>query len=153
MRKLNIIVAALSILFGLAIFWFSRGLTITGSDGVPGEAFWPHMIAWLLIALGILQFVEVIFFSAVNAGREVALFAPEQRWAYLAAIVGFCFAGLMAWAGFLVGAVIAMPAVMLIMGERRPLVIGVTTVAAVAVIWIFFVHVFHISLPLPAFLE
>ena len=153
MRKLNIVVAALSILFGLAIFWFSRGLTVAGSNGVPGEAFWPHMIAWLLIALGILQFVEVFFFTAVNAGREVSLFAPEQRWAYLAAFVGFCFAALMTWAGFLIAALIAMPIVMLIMGERRPLLIGLTTILAVAVIWVFFVHVFHISLPLPAFLE
>ncbi|TCT36322.1 tripartite tricarboxylate transporter TctB family protein [Martelella mediterranea] len=153
MKKYNVLVAAVSILLGLAIFWFSRGLTTMSPDGVPGEAFWPHMIAWLLIGLGILQLIEVFAFPAINAGREVILGAPGNLWAYLTAAVAFGFATLMAWAGFVIGGVIIMPIVMLIMGERRPLIIGVTTVAAIGVIWFFFVHIFNISLPAPAFLE
>ena len=120
MKKYNVLVAAVSILFGLAIFWFSRGLSTMSSDGVPGEAFWPHMIAWLLIGLGILQLIEVFAFPAINAGREVILGAPGNLWAYLTAAVAFGFATLMAWAGFVIAGVIMMPIIMVIMGERHP---------------------------------
>lgn len=152
MKKYNVLVAAVSILFGLAIFWFSRGLSTMSSDGVPGEAFWPHLIAWLLIGLGILQLIEVFAFPAINAGREVILGAPGNLWAYLTAAVAFGFATLMAWAGFVIAGVIMMPIIMMIMGERHPVSIGVTTVAAIGIIWFFFVHIFNISLPAPTFL-
>lgn len=153
MRKYNVLVAAVSILFGLAIFWFSRGLTTISPDGVPGEAFWPHMIAWLLIGLGVLQLIEVFAFPAINAGRAVILGSPGNLWAYLTAAAAFGFAALMTWVGFVIAGVVMMPVVMLIMGERRPLVIGFTTVAAIGVIWFFFVHIFNISLPVPALME
>nr|WP_272210307.1 tripartite tricarboxylate transporter TctB family protein [Marinicella sp. W31]MDC2876175.1 tripartite tricarboxylate transporter TctB family protein [Marinicella sp. W31] len=153
MKKYNVLVAGASVLLGLAIFWFSRGLTTISADGVPGEAFWPHMIAWLLIGLGVLQLIEVIAFPATNADRTVTLGGTGNLWAYLTAAVAFGFATLMTWAGFLIAGGVTMPIVMLIMGERRPLVIGLTTVAAIGVIWFFFVHIFNISLPVPAFVE
>ncbi|WP_176084030.1 tripartite tricarboxylate transporter TctB family protein [Martelella sp. HB161492] len=153
MRKYNILVALFAVVFGLAIFWFSRNLTTANADGVPGEAFWPHLIAWLLIGLGVLQVIEVVAFPAINAARDVQFATPGHLWAYLSAFIAICAAALMVWAGFVIAALILMPLIMIIMGEKRPLVVGLTTVVAVGVIWFFFVHIFNITLPTLWFLE
>ncbi|SKA23967.1 tripartite tricarboxylate transporter TctB family protein [Consotaella salsifontis] len=153
MRHYNIMVAGLSILMGGAIFWLSRDLTGFSETGVPGEAFWPSMIAGLFILLGLLQLAEVVFFPSVNAGRTVDLHSAPVRTSYVAALVALVFATIMTWLGFIIGAVLFIPAIMLLMGERRPLLIVGATVAIVAVIWFVFVNFFNITLPVAVFFE
>lgn len=151
MKKYNFVVAILSAAFGGAIFWFSRDLTPFTEEGVPGEAFWPHLIAWLFVFLGILQVIEAVAFPAIYAGRVVDLHSPAVRVSYAGAIVAFLFGAAMTWFGFVAAAVLFIPAIMLLMGERRPVLVAGTAVGTVAVVWLFFVQVFNITLPTGAF--
>jgi len=153
MRRYNLVIAVLSIAMGGTVFWFSRTLTLYNAQGVPGEAFWPHLIAGLFIGLGLLQIVEVVAVPAVNAGRTVALWSPAVRRGYLGGLLAVIAAVIMTVFGFVPAIVLFIPAVMLVMGERRPLVIGATTVATTGVIWFFFVDVFNITLPTAVFFE
>lgn len=153
MRKYNFVVAALSILMGCGILWFSRNLTPFDEMGIPGEAFWPQAIAWLLIFLGGLQAVQSLVASPSNGEASVDLHSPGVRAAYIGAVLAFGYAGLMAYFGFSVATLVFIPLLMLLMGERKPLMIAVTALAVVAVVWFFFVQVFNTTLPPSIFLD
>ncbi len=153
MRQSNVIVAALSVLLGLAILWLARDLTHFDENGVPGEAFWPSVIAWLFIALGVVQGIEVAFVPSANAGRTVDLHSLPVRIAFLGAIVAIGYAVLLAYVGFIAATVVFIPALMLLMGARNPLQISLTTVGVIAVIWVFFVLIFNNELPPPSLFE
>ena len=45
MRKMNILVGAFSVLFGLLILYLSKDMSMFDEYGVPGERFWPYGLA------------------------------------------------------------------------------------------------------------
>lgn len=153
MRKYNFVVAALSILMGCAIFWFSRNLTPFDAMGIPGEAFWPHMIAWLLILLGVFQAIQSAVASGPDGDGSVDLHSPGVRAAYIGALLAFGYAGLMTYFGFAVATIAFVPLLMLLMGERRLLMIAVTAMGVAAIVWFFFVQVFNTTLPPSIFFD
>jgi ABC-type polysaccharide/polyol phosphate export permease len=150
MKKYNIVVAALSVLLGLAIRWFSRNLTSFDEIGIPGEAFWPQSIAWLLVALGILQAIQT---SVAGGVGSVDLHSPAVRTAYIGALLAFGYAVVMTFFGFIPATVLFIPLLMLLMGARNPVTIGLATVAVVVVVWLFFVQVFNTTLPPSTFFD
>lgn len=153
MRQSNVIIAVLSVLFGLTILWLASDLTNFDETGVPGEAFWPSAIAWLFIALGVVQGLEVAFVSSAHAGRTVDLHSFPVRIAFVGAVIAIAYAVLLAYVGFIASTVVFIPALMLLMGARNPLHISLTTVGVIAVIWVFFVLIFNNELPPPSLFE
>jgi hypothetical protein len=153
MRQSNVIVAILSVLLGVTILWFARDLTHFDEIGVPGEAFWPSAVAWVFIALGILQGAEVVFAPSVHAGRTVDLHSGPVRIAFLGAAIALAFAVLLTFFGFIAATTVFIPTLMLLMGARSPVQIALTTVGVIAVIWVFFVLIFNNELPPPSLFE
>lgn len=153
MRQSNVIVAALSILLGLTILWLASDLTHFDDSGVPGEAFWPSVIAWLFIALGAIQGIEVAFVSSAHVGRTVDLHSQPVRIAFVGAIIAILYAVLLTYVGFIAATVVFIPALMLLMGARNPLQISLTTIGVIGVIWVFFVLIFNNELPPPSLFE
>lgn len=147
MRSYNVAVALLSALIGATILWLSRSLTGFDETGVPGEAFWPEAIAWLFIGLGALQLLEVAMLPAVNADKVVDLTSRPVRNAYVGAVIAVAYVVALTWLGFVIATAGFVPVLMVVMGERRPLVLGAVTVGVIAVIWVFFVQVFNTTLP------
>ncbi|SCM76519.1 conserved membrane hypothetical protein [uncultured Pleomorphomonas sp.] len=153
MRQSNAIVAILSVLLGAVILWLASDLTHFDEAGVPGEAFWPSAIAWLFIALGLVQAAEVAFAPSLHAGRTVDLHSTPVRIAFLGAAIALAFAVLLTYFGFIVATAVFVPALMLLMGARSPVQITLTTAGVIAVVWVFFVLIFNNELPPPSLFE
>ena len=153
MRRSNVIVAILSILLGATILWLASDLSRFDENGVPGEAFWPSAIAWLFIALGLLQGAELVFAPSLHVGRTVDLHSAPVRVAFVGAAIALVFAVLLSYFGFIAATAAFIPVLMLLMGARSPIQIGLTTVGVIAVVWVFFVIIFNNELPPPSLFE
>lgn len=153
MKKYNLVVAAVSVLLGLLIIYLSRNLAGWDDNGVPGENYWPSIIAYLFVGLGILQFLEVLLNPQKNADRTVDLGSPVVRKAYLAAVVSVIYGGLLAAAGFVLATLAFVPTMNLMMGERRLWASLLLAAGVVGVIYVFFTLVFNTTLPTSLFLE
>jgi hypothetical protein len=152
MKKHDLAVAAASILLGGLVLYLSADLSGYDEHGVPGERFWPRIIAWLFIFLGGLQGI-VTLCSPAKDGAKVDLSSPAVRMAYLSAFVSALYGLLLVFAGFVVATLIFIPAMTALMGERRPWVAAVAAVAVTGVIYFFFAQVFHSSLPASLLME
>ncbi len=79
--------------------------------------------------------------------------SPEQpscfyQWAPLATIgIIAIYFFLLIWIGFIPSSMVAVVSIMLIFGERRWWVIGLTTVLVPAIVWVFAVKLLHIPMP------
>lgn len=153
MRKMNILVGAFSVLFGLLILYLSKDMSMFDEYGVPGERFWPYGLAWLFIGLGVLQWIEVAVRRLSLVDATVDLGSISVRRAYLVAVVLALYGVLLNYAGFIIASVVLIPVLMWMMGERRPGFIAVMTVAIVAVIYVSFTLIFNSPLPISEFLE
>ena len=151
MRKFNIVVAFGAALFGLLIMYFGRDLS-GFADGVPGENYWPSIIAGLFILLGAMQLLEVVLFKDTNAEKKVDLSSKPVRMAYLSAVVSGIYGGLLL-VGFVVASLVFVPSMMALMGERKVWVAATVSVAVVGTIYVFFALVFNTTLPSSVFFE
>lgn len=147
MRRCNVVVALASILLGCLVLYLSAGLSGYDEHGVPGENYWPGIIAWLFIGLGALQFVELVVASKLNAERHVDLQSTAVRMAYASAIISALYGALLLFVGFVGATLTFIPAMMTLMGERNPWVSAVVAVAVVGTIYVFFALVFNTTLP------
>lgn len=153
MRKHNVVVAVASILLGCLVLYLSADLSGYDEHGVPGESYWPSIIAWLFIVLGGLQFLELLLAPRLNADKHVDLRSMAVRMAYLSAIVSALYGVLLLCAGFVIATLAFVPTMTTLMGERKPWVSAVVAVAVVATIYVFFALVFNTTLPTSVFFE
>jgi putative tricarboxylic transport membrane protein len=153
MKKCNLVVAAVSVLLGLLIIYLSRNLAGWDDNGVPGENYWPSIIAYLFVGLGIVQFLEVWLSPHKNSDKTVDLGSAVVRKAYLAALVSVVYGGLLTAAGFVIATVAFVPTMTVLMGERRLWAAALLAVGVVGVIYIFFALVFNTTLPTSVFFE
>lgn len=153
MKKFNIVVAVVSLVFGVLVLYLSRNLSGYDEHGVPGENYWPSIIAWLLIVLGALQFVELWLTPKANAKRQVDLCSPAVRMAFIAAAASAVYGVLLLFSGFEIATLIFIPCLMALMGERRVVSLMLTPIAVVATIHVFFTQVFNTTLPVSMFYE
>lgn len=153
MRKHNVVVAVASIVLGGLILYFARDLSGYDEHGVPGENYWPSIIAWLFVALGGLQFLELWLTPKADADKSVDLYSSAVRIAYVGAAVSALYGALLLAAGFVAATLVFVPAMMAIMGERRVAVMAIASVSVVVVIYVFFTQVFNTTLPVSVFFE
>lgn len=152
MRKYNILIGLFSLLFGVLILYLSRNMAMFDEYGVPGERFWPFGLACLFIALGILQWISV-FIHRAAADRDIDFSSPGVRRAYVLSLVAIVYAIALGYLGFAISSLLFIPATMVLMNEKRPWYIALTSIVMVIVIWLFFTQLFNSPLPVPEFLE
>lgn len=153
MKKYNLVVAAVSVLLGLLIIYLSRNLAGWDDNGVPGENYWPSIIAYLFVGLGLLQFLEVWLSPHKNKDKTVDLGSAAVRKAYQAAAVSVIYGGLLAAAGFVLATLAFVPTMNALMGERRLWAAALLAIGVVGVIYVFFSLVFNTMLPTSVFFE
>lgn len=147
MKKYNLVVSLTSVLLGCLVLYLSAALSGYDEHGVPGERYWPSAIAWLFIMLGALQALVAWRASEGDAGRLVDLRSPAVRKAYMAALIAAIYGLLLLCVGFVIATLAFIPAMMTLMGERRPWVGAVTAIVVVSVIYVFFAQIFNTTLP------
>ncbi|MDA3133807.1 tripartite tricarboxylate transporter TctB family protein [Atlantibacter subterraneus] len=152
MRKQNIVVGAVAVIFGLGIIMLSRDMPLFDESGMLGERFWPFCLAWLFIGLGVLQLINV-YQQRAAADTSVDLSSAPVRKAYWVAGLMGVYAIALCYGGFIASSLVLIPIVMRIMGEKRPWFLGVSSVLIVACIYIAFTMIFNSPLPESMFSE
>lgn len=152
MRKMNILIGLFSLLFGGVILYLSREMAIVDEFGVPGERFWPFCIACLFIVLGILQCIKTVI-QRGSSYQTVDLSSYAVKRTYFLGLISIIYAVALNYLGFIVSSLLFIPAVMVMMNEKRAWYLAVASVIMVVVIWLFFTELFNSPLPVPEFMD
>ena len=156
MRTADIISSALIAIFGLALLfviipdWVPT--ILDGDYGLRANDM-PNVAALTVTALAAAFFVRRVRGGKVapDEGAELERAPPITRgngWFLLqCAVFLVAVTALFNWVGFLAAGPVTIAGFMLMMGERRPLHVGVTAVGATVVIWLFFWQLLRFPLP------
>ncbi len=153
MTKINTIIGAISVAFGLLIIYLSRDMSIFDEYGVPGERFWPYGLAILFILLGVCQWISVIVHKAQHLSQSVDLSSTAVKRAYGLGLFMLLYACGLYYLGFVISSLLLIPVIMWLMNERKKVALVVIPVTIVAGVYIFFELIFNSPLPTSVFLD
>jgi len=153
MNKINTIIGAISIAFGLLIIYLSRDMSMFDEYGVPGERFWPFGLAILFIFLGILQCLNVIIDKVKHVSQTVDLTSTAVTRAYLLTGLIVVYAMGLHFLGFIISSLIIIPIIMWMMNERKIKMLALASICIVGVVYVSFDIIFNSPLPIPVFLD
>ena len=144
MKKYNVGISIILLAVSAATFAGASALPAS-SDASIGPGTWPKILA---ILLGILSILLLIQSLGDKSGQEAPFHAgPELKRVGVGILILAAFCALLYFVGFMIAAAFMIPAVMLLMGEKRiPVLAGVDVGVLVAVFVIFSVA---LKLPLP----
>jgi putative tricarboxylic transport membrane protein len=156
MRKADLVSAAVVTVFGLLLLlviiptWVERHEE--GGYGL-GARVMPNTMAIIVTALGVLLFASRLVEGRIrrNAVSVEESVPPMSRsngtFFVMTSLLLIALTALFKWVGFLAAGPLTIAAFMLVMGERRPIPIVLTSVAAAGVIWLFFWRLLDVPLP------
>ncbi|HSR55977.1 MAG TPA: tripartite tricarboxylate transporter TctB family protein [Alphaproteobacteria bacterium] len=149
MRRADIISAAVLVAFGLLVIFVVIPIWVPGhAEGNYGLEAQDAPYLTMIVATGLSLFflVRRLFFD-LNDTEKAPI--PRESWGFLAlaAVVLVATWYLMEYIGVLAGGPFVVAVMMFLMGERRPLAIGVTAVAAPVLVWAFFWKLLQFPLP------
>jgi Na+/melibiose symporter-like transporter len=156
MRKADLVSAAVVTVFGLLLLlviiptWVERHEE--GGYGL-GARVMPNTMAIIVTALGVLLFVSRLVEghirrNAVSVDESAPPMSRSNRIFFaMTSLLLIALTALFKWVGFLAAGPLTIAAFMLVMGERRPIPIVLTSVAAAGVIWLFFWRLLDVPLP------
>ena len=151
MRKYNYILSVILIAVGvIGIYMAVNFETRSGNAGDPGAAFWPTMLCSGLILCSVILLIQTLLESRKAAGNEEPLIdfhSPGVHCVFLIFAIMIAYAVIMSLFGFIVATLLFVVAVMLAMGERRPVWIGLTTVGITVFIYTVFTVIMGVVLP------
>ena len=156
MRRADIVSSALITLFGLALWFVIIPIWVPtileGSYGLRAHDM-PNVAALTVTALAALFFVYRVRGKGEAADAAVGTDdtppISRRNWLFLlrAAVFLIVVTALFDWQGFLVAGPVTVAGFMVMMGERRPLHVGLTAIVAPIVIWLFFWQLLRFPLP------
>ncbi len=149
-RKADIISGGLVALFGLALLlviipiWVPT--ILEGSYGLRAKDM-PNVATVTVTALAVF-----LVLSRIRVGKTKADATPpisRENWWFLVrgAVFLTVVTALFVWIGFLAAGPVTVAGFMLMMGERRPIPIGITAIGAPVIIWLFFWQLLRFPLP------
>ena len=153
MTKINTIIGAISVAFGLLIIYLSRDMSMFDEYGVPGERFWPYGLAILFILLEIFQWIGVVVDKIKHVHQSVDLSSTAVKRAYGLGIFMLLYATGLYLFGFIVPSLLLIPIIMWLMNERKPIAMVVIPIVIVAAVYVFFDIIFNSPLPTSVFFE
>lgn len=147
MKRHDVVAATIFVALGVFVFVETRGYPASLTPGAPGPAFFPLLLAGLLVALAIALFLE-----AVRSGESVATppsvfdWRPSARWATVFGSVSI-FLLLAEETDFLLLLLPLLAVVMGLMGERRPKTLVMAPTLFVVFAYVVFVRLFGVPFP------
>lgn len=150
MRRADIISAALLVAFGLLVIFVVIPIWVPGHQegnyGLRAQDT-PYLTMTVATALALFLLVRRLFFDAGKEDEDNPI--RKESWGFLAVTAAILVATLflMEFVGVLAGGPFIVAVLMFMMGERRPLAIGLTAVAAPLAVWAFFWKLLEFPLP------
>jgi len=151
MKKADLVSAGVVAVFGLLLLfavipnWVPRHEE--GGYGL-GARVMPVITATLVTGLGVLFFITRLL-GREKPVEESAAPIGRSSWKFLllASLFLIAMTALFEWVGFRAAGPLTIAGFMIAMGERRPVPIVLTSVAAAGVIWLFFWQLLNFPLP------
>ena len=142
MKKYNIGISLVLLAVSVAMFVTAAGLPAS-NDASIGHGSWPKVLACLMGFLSILLLIQ----SLVDKSGREAPFKPgaELKRVCVGIAILAVFCALLYFVGFMIASAFMVPAVMLLMGEKRLPVLAGLTVGVLAAVYI----IFSVALKLP----
>ncbi len=149
MRRADIIAASLLVAFGLLVIFVVIPVWVPGhQQGDYGLRAQDAPYLTIIVATGLSAFLLVRrLFTDREEGERNPI--PRESWAFIA-LCGTLLAAtlvLLEFAGILAGGPFVVAVMMLMMGERRPIAIGLTAIGAPIAVWVFFWKLLQFPLP------
>jgi len=111
-------------------------------------SYWPQIVAVMLAVIGFSILARTIGQSAPPAASEGVAHGGYLYWRAAVVILGsFALYGVLEWLGFVLTCAIALAALMLLAGERRPHVIAVIAAGVPMLLYLFFTKAASIPIP------
>ncbi len=150
MKKYDIGLSVFFSLLGLAVILFARDLK-TAEQGF-GAGSWPTFLGAVLILLSAVLLAQTLAAARTappgEAGEAPIHFtSPGMKRVYGVVAVLAVFCAVLKWAGFYLACAAMIPAVMRIMGEKRPLFLAGVTAGVLLAVYAVFGLVLHTPLP------
>ena len=147
----DLVSGILSILLGSLTMRLSFGFQIKASDRVGGgidAALYPRLISTAVIILGLVLLVQGVQARLTAPASRGTASADKSLFVLLALYTTLViFTLVLNSIGYFIASLVLIAVVMVLLGERRALVIAVVSVAVTAGIFIAFRHGFNIVLP------
>ena len=153
MQKCNLIVALLTLIIGGAIAYTAYGYGIGMSMFGPGAGFWPFILAVSLIVVACLIVFDTFRHQDKYQSQEVIIFNPHNIGVYKMMLAVGLYILLIFGVGFYIASFLFMCGTMKLLGAQRLGLILSVALIFLAVIYLVFGVLLHISLPLPLFME
>lgn len=151
MRKYNIIISMILIIFGMAGIFLALNFEARGGNvGDPGAAFWPILLCCGLIVTSALLLIQTVLQGRKESGPEEPLIDYRSAGVHCVFIIFgimIAYAVLLYYFGFVPATLVFVVSTMLAMGERRPVWIGLTTLGITGFIYVLFALVMNVILP------
>ena len=148
MRRKNVIAAVVLIVFGLTYGYLAWGLPERSLPNTPGPPFFPLIVSVIVVLLSAALLFQSLGSPDDTAAPDGSVTLPNARRLALWALAAFiAYVVLLMPLGFIVATVPFFAVLMVLFGERRPLLVAVGAVAATVILYVVFRHGFGIFLP------
>jgi len=148
-KRPDIVAAGVLAALGVFVFVETRGYPPSLTPGAPGPAFFPSMLAGLLVALAMALLFQGVRSRAPEPAPTPASdfdWRPLARWVAVFGAVSI-FLVLVERSDFLLLLLPLLAVVMAVMGERRPRTLVVAPTLFVAFVYVVFVRLFGVPFP------
>lgn len=152
MKLCNFVVFVLGFIIGGAIMAASACFPMEITEQGPGPGFWPFLLGLALTAATLALVFDTVCHRAELAEEKVSLGTAANRQAYIVMGLIIFFCGLIHLSGFYAAAMLLIPCIMYLLGERNKKRMLFTAVGITLFIYLVFGQLLHTSLPSSVFL-
>lgn len=138
------------IVCGLVYGYLAWGLPVRSLPNTPGPSFFPLVVTAILIALAVALLIQALATNdgaAAPAPDDAGTSAVNRRLGISALAAFLCYIALLPILGFVLATAPFFAVLMVIYGERRPLLVIVGAVVMTVTLYGLFRHAFGIFLP------
>ena len=142
-KKYNIGISIVLLLVSVAMFFGASKMPTV--DGPMGAGTWPKILAVCMSLLAVLLLIQSLRDHSGAASPFVMSLGLKRVLIGIVIMLVFCV--LLKLFGFIIASVFMIPAIMALMGERRPLVLAGVTAGVLVFIYVVFAMVLNLPLP------
>lgn len=146
MRKANIVVSALCVLLGAYVISVAKGFPENLSAVDPGPAYFPTLMAGMVILLSLILGGLAVSGKGKDAGEQLDFHAGSRR-AAAGVILFFLYCLLFKKLGFIIDSIWFCIASMVLLQNRKYQVVIITSIAVSVVIYFVFASMLGAKLP------
>lgn len=149
MRRRNIAAAAALIVLGLVYGYLAWELPVRSLPNTPGPSFFPLVVTVVILALSAALLIQALAVERDPPASpcEKAAGIRDRRSAGFLLLVLLAYVVLLPTLGFILATIPLFAVLMVLFGERRPLLVAVGALAMAAILYGIFRHGFGVFLP------